>query len=84
MPGALLFLIVALLAWFPDKRVRIVSIVVPLLTFLQIILAGAGRWGGAFHPLNGILVLGLYAWLAVTLFRKRAGGPAIEPAAVTQ
>ena len=81
MPGALLFLIVALLAWFPDKRVRIVSIVVPFLTFLQIILAGAGRWGGAFHPLNAILVLGLYGWLAVTLFRKRAGGPAVEATA---
>src|SRR5690349_22295021 len=29
MPGALLFLIVALLAWHPNRRVRIVSIVTP-------------------------------------------------------
>src|SRR5437762_10762275 len=35
MPGALLFLIVALLAWHPNKRVRIVSIVAPILTFVQ-------------------------------------------------
>ena len=30
MPGALLFLIVALLAWHPNKRIRIVSIVAPI------------------------------------------------------
>ena len=83
MPGALLFLIVALLAWYPDKRVRIVSIVVPFLTFLQVILAGAGRWGGAFHPVNAILVLFLYGWLAVTLFRGSADAPATEPAPAT-
>jgi hypothetical protein len=63
IPGAILFLIVALIAWHPNKRIRTVSIVVPVLTFLQIVLPGLGRWGGAFHPLNAILVLGLFAWL---------------------
>jgi hypothetical protein len=67
MPGALLFLIVALLAWHPVKRIRIVSIVAPILTFVQMILPGLGRWGGAFHPLNAILVLGLFGWLAYRL-----------------
>jgi hypothetical protein len=73
MPGAVLFLIVALLAWHPDSRVRIVSILTPILTFVQMILPGLGRWGGAFHPLNAILVLGLFAWLAHRLRREDAG-----------
>ena len=76
MPGALLFLIVALLAWYPDKRVRIVSIVAPILTFVQMILPGLGRWGGAFHPLNAILVLGLFGWLTYRLWHQQP-----EPAA---
>ncbi len=77
MPGALLFLIVALLAWYPDKRIRIVSIVVPFLAFVQMILPGLGRWAGAFHPLNAILLLGLFGWLAYRLRQEepaRSGG----------
>jgi len=69
LPAAVLFLILALLAWHPNKRIRIVSIVAPILTFVQMVLPGLGRWGGAFHPLNAILVLGLYAWLAHQLRR---------------
>ena len=71
MPGALLFLIVALLAWHPNKRIRTVSIVVPILTFVQMILPGLGRWGGAFHPLNAILVLGLFGWLFYRLRQEQ-------------
>jgi hypothetical protein len=70
LPGALLFLIVALLAWLPNKRARIVSIVVPIMTFIQMVLPGLGRWGGAFHPLNAILILTLYAWLFHELRRE--------------
>jgi hypothetical protein len=70
-PGALLLLIVALLAWYPDKRVRTVSIVIPFLLFIQGILGGAGRWGGAFHPLNAFLLLGLLGWLTHRLWRTR-------------
>lgn len=66
-PGAVLFLIVALLAWHTNKRIRIISIVTPILTFVQMILPALGRWGGAFHPLNAILVLGLFGWLAYRL-----------------
>jgi len=79
LPGALLFLIVALVAWVPDKRTRIVSIVAPILTFVQMILPGLGRWGGAFHPLNAILILGLYAWLFYTLRRTTAERPTVTP-----
>jgi hypothetical protein len=78
LPGALLFLIVALIAWLPNKRARIGSIVVPILTFIQMILPGLGRWGGAFHPLDAILILGLYAWLFHELRRESAGNPASQ------
>jgi hypothetical protein len=71
MPGALLFLIVALLAWHPVTRVRIVSIVVPFLAFIQMILAGLGRWAGGLHPVNAILLLGLFGWLAYTLRQEQ-------------
>jgi hypothetical protein len=82
LPGALLFLIVALIAWLPNKRARIVSIVVPILTFIQMILPGLGRWGGAFHPLLAILILGLYAWLFHELRRDPTSAPAPRPTGV--
>jgi hypothetical protein len=72
MPGALLFLIFALLAWLPDKRLRTISIVLPILLFVQIILAGAGRWVAAFHPVNAFLLLALFGYLSNALWRSRA------------
>jgi hypothetical protein len=80
LPGALLFLICALIAWVPDKRIRIISIVAPILTFVQMILPGTGRWGGAFHPVNAILILFLYGWLFHAL-RKRSRAEETAPAA---
>jgi hypothetical protein len=65
--GAILFLIVALLAWHANKRIRTISIVAPILTFVQMILPGTGRWGGALHPVNAFLILGMYLWLFLTL-----------------
>ena len=44
----------------------------PILTFLQIVLPGLGRWGGAFHPLNGIIVLAMFGWLAWILRQPEA------------
>jgi hypothetical protein len=79
MPGALLFLIVALLAWHPNTRTRVVSIVLPFLAFFQLILAGLGRWGGAFHPVNAMLLLGLFGWLFYTL-RQEQPQEALAPA----
>ena len=35
VPGAVLFLIVALVAWHSNKRIRTISIVVPILTFVR-------------------------------------------------
>lgn len=81
-PGAVLFLIVALLAWHPNRRIRIISIVVPILTFVQMILPALGRWGGALHPVNAFLILGMYGWLFGTLRREApevATAPATAP-----
>ena len=77
-PGAILFLIVALVAWHPNTRIRVISIVVPILTFVQMLLPGGGRWVGALHPVNAILILGMYLWLFLTL-RKEAPAVAAEP-----
>src|SRR2546423_148416 len=71
MPGALLFLIVALIAWHPNVRIRTVSIVLPFLAFFQMILAGLGRWAAAFHPVNAILLLGLFGWVFYTLRQEQ-------------
>jgi hypothetical protein len=79
-PGAILFLIVALVALHPNTRIRTISIVVPILTFVQMLLPGGGRWVGALHPVNAILVLGLYGWLFYTLRREPATAPASAPA----
>jgi len=70
-PLALLFLIVALVAWLPNRRVRIVSIVAPILTFVQLLLAVVGKWVGGLHVLNAILILAMYGWLAHTLWHQR-------------
>ena len=80
LPGALLFLICALIAWHPNTRIRVISILVPILTFVQMILPAAGRWGGALHPVNAILILGMYLWLFLTL-RKEAPAVVTEPVA---
>jgi predicted transporter len=75
---SILFLVVALLAWLPDKPARIVSIVVPILTFLQVVLAAAGGWVGGLHPVNAFLVLFLYGWLFVRLRRTGRSASAVE------
>ena len=61
--AAILFLIVALVAWHRNVRVRVVSIVAPVLTFLQIVLAAIGTWLGGLHAVDAFLVLGMYGWL---------------------
>ena len=70
---AVIVLIGALLAWFPDPRTRLISIVTPILTFLQVVLAAIGGWVGGLHPVNAFLVLFLYGWLFFRLRRSPAG-----------
>jgi uncharacterized protein DUF6220 len=79
-PAALILLILALLAWFPDRKMRWISIALPFLVFLQDPLSWGGRWSGAFHPLNAILVLALLGWLARRLWRG-SGAVAAEASA---
>jgi hypothetical protein len=82
--GAILLLAVALLAWHPDKRIRTMSIALPFLLFIQGILGGAGRWGGAFHPLLAFVILGMFGALTHRLWRSRgsrAGGAPSVPVA---
>ena len=71
----LLFLIAALLAWYPNTRVRTVTIVAPILTFIQLPLATVGKWVGGLHVLNAILILGMYIWLS---YRLRHEQPAAQ------
>lgn len=81
LPGAVLFLIVALVAWVPDKRIRTISIIAPILTFVQMILPAGGRWVGALHPVNAFLILAMYGWLFHALRKQEA--PEVAEAPVT-
>jgi hypothetical protein len=74
-PGAILLLIVALLAWHGNKRLRTVSIVLPFLLVIQMLLPGGGRWVGAFHPLLAFALLAMFAWLFVRLRNEGTTAP---------
>jgi len=71
-PGALLLLILALLAWFPNTRLRAFSIVLPVLLFVQAILPSGGRWVAALHPVNALIILGMLGYLSSALWRGAA------------
>jgi hypothetical protein len=71
-PAAFLLLVVALLAWLPDRSLRRISIALPFLIFLQAVLAEGGRWLGMFHPLNAFLILGVLGWFSRQLWSQRA------------
>lgn len=71
-PGAVLLLILALLAWYADKRLRWVTVVLPFLLVLQGVLGAGSRWVGAFHPLLAFVILGQLGWLTHRLWRQPA------------
>ena len=84
-PLALLFLFAALLAWFPDTRVRTITILAPIVTFLQVIWAVIGSWAGGLHPIGAFVALGMFGWLTRVLRQGQpetadAGAPAAAPA----
>jgi hypothetical protein len=69
--GAILLLILALLAWPQPRKLLGAWILLAVLAFVQGILAAVGfkHWGvGMFHPVNAIILLALsgrlahYAW----------------------
>jgi hypothetical protein len=68
-PFALLLLIVALLAWLPTTRLRVLSILFPILLIVQSILPAAGRWVAALHPVNAFVLLGIAGYLSWTFWR---------------
>ncbi len=78
-PFALLLLIVTLLAWLPNKRLRMLSILAPILLIVQSLLPAAGRWVAALHPVNAFLLLGIMGYLTWS-FRT---GEALAPEATT-
>jgi hypothetical protein len=77
-PFALLLLIVTLLAWLPDKRLRVLSILFPVLLIVQSILPETGRWVAALHPVNAFVLLGLAGYLSSLFWRGEALAPAVR------
>jgi hypothetical protein len=70
-PIALIVLILALLAWFPGRRIRLLSIVAPILLFVQSLLPSAGRYVAGLHVLNAFLILGIFGYLTWSLWSGR-------------
>jgi hypothetical protein len=84
--GAILFLVLALLAWPTPRKLLGAWILLALLAFFQPVLADFHhKWVGMFHPVNALLLLGLsgrlahYAWTT----RKRRDGVEAPVAAPT-
>jgi hypothetical protein len=72
--GALILLILALIAW-RDRRAVGSSAALLVLMVLQSVFASAGEhhpWVGAFHPLNGFIILGLSGSMAFRAWMGRA------------
>jgi Family of unknown function (DUF6220) len=70
--GAILLLLFALAGRFDRRRV-LLALGVPLLVFVQIVLAIAGGSipaVGALHPLNALLIVGFTAYLAREAHRR--------------
>ena len=74
--ASILFLIVALVAWHRNRSVRVVSIVAPVVTFLQIVFAAIGGWAGGLHAVDAFIVLALFGWLFHRLRAEPDGGGA--------
>ena len=85
--GAILFIVLALLAWPTPRKLLGAWILLGLLAFLQPMLADFHhKWVGMFHPVNALLLLGLagrlahYAWTTGKA-KDEAPTPATAPTA---
>jgi hypothetical protein len=85
-PAALLVLILALLAWLPGTRYRVLSILFPILLIVQSLLPPAGRWVAALHPPNAFVLLGIAGYMSWVFWRGELApgvaateAPAAEP-----
>ena len=85
--GAVLMLILVLLAW-PARRLLGLWILLAVLAFFQAILAASGyhHWGlGMFHPVNALILLGLsghlarYAWKGSRVASAETAGSVAAP-----
>ena len=83
--GALLMLVLVLLAWPTPRKLLGAWILLAVLAFAQPILADFHhKWVGMFHPVNAILVLALsgrlahYAW-TTRKSKEVAAAPAAAP-----
>jgi hypothetical protein len=80
--GAILFLILALLAWPTPRKLLGAWILLAVLAFVQPLLADFHhRWVGMFHPVNALLLLGLSGRLAHYAWTSRKKEAASAPAA---
>jgi hypothetical protein len=82
--GAILLLVLALLAWPTPRKLLGAWILLAVLAFLQPALADFHhQWVGMFHPVNALLLAGLsgrlayYAW--TTGREKAEPAPAVAP-----
>jgi hypothetical membrane protein len=76
MVGALLLMLLALIAW-RDRMTTGGSVALFVLAaVIQPALAEFNSWAGPFHPINGLIILGLSATLM-----RRAWGWGMRPAA---
>jgi hypothetical protein len=82
--GAILMLVLVLLAWPTPRRLLGLWILLAVLAFVQPVLADFHhKWVGMFHPVNALLLFGLsgylsrYAWTT----RKSATSDAVPAAA---
>jgi hypothetical protein len=71
--GAILLLLLTLLAWPKPRSVLVRWILLAVLAFVQSILATVGwhHWGvGMFHPVNALLLAGLSGYLTHYAWRR--------------
>jgi hypothetical protein len=84
--GAILILLLTLLAWPKPRAMFVRWILLAVLAFVQSILATVGwhHWGvGMFHPVNALLLAGLSGYLTHYAWRRdRAKEEAAAPATV--
>jgi hypothetical protein len=84
--GSLLLLIIILIAWTGPRSIG-ATFGLALLTFIQQILGAAGQDApgvGAFHPINGVLILALALFLTWRAWRGNLLTPPSELRAPAQ
>jgi hypothetical protein len=80
--GAILLLVLALLAWPTPRKLLVAWILLAVLAFFQPVLADFHhKWVGMFHPVNALILLGLSGRLAHYAWTNRKDKkPETEPA----